>query len=66
MKNTCRYSFSDLFRAAGKTLNKTYFFSLPQEDINRYVKELCKIAKWQWEDRVGTDGVLYTAFAPAI
>ncbi len=58
------YSFQDLFDAAGVTLNKTFFYSLPQVAINNYVKQLCLIANWEYEDRLGTDDVIYTAFGP--
>lgn len=64
--STCQYSFQDLFDAAGIKLDKSFFYGSPRQVINEYVKELCKIANWDWEDRVGTDGVVYTAFAPSI
>lgn len=64
--STCQYSFQDLFDAAGIKLDKRLFYSLPRKAINEYVKKLCKLAKWDWEDRLGTDGVVYTAFAPII
>ena len=62
--STCDYSFQDLFDAAGINLSSICFKSMQQEKINEYVKQLCKLARWGWEDRIGTDGVLYTAFAP--
>jgi hypothetical protein len=62
--STCSYSFEDLFKAAREIFNKKIFYSKSQTQINEYVKKLCIKAKWGWEDRVGVDGVVYTAFAP--
>lgn len=64
--STCNYSFQDLFDAAGLKLDMSFFLDTPQYVINDYVKELCKIAHWHCEDRVGTDGIVYTAFAPVL
>lgn len=64
----CRYSFSDLFRAAtGRTMTveeRTGFRSLSQPEKNRKVKELCALTdgRFVWEDRTGVDGRTYTAF----
>ena len=63
---TCAYSFQDLFDAAGAELDPETFYRLSRKTINRYVKRLCDKAGWAWEDRVGDDGVIYTAFAPSM
>ncbi len=64
LDNTCRYSFQNLFDAANQYFDKPLFYKLSQEDINRKCKELCALANWGWEDRLGSDGIVYTAFAP--
>ena len=63
---TCTYSFQDLFDAANIKIEPETFYSLPRQTINRYVKLLCAETGWEWEDRIGLDGVVYTAFAPLI
>jgi len=64
--STCAYSFQDLFNTAGVTIKKEEFYSLPQDEINSRVKDLCTKINWEYEDRVGSDGKIYTAFAPTI
>lgn len=66
----CRYSFADLFEAAvGRQMTESEaagFRSLPQPEKNRKVKELCALTdgRFVWEDRVGWNGVTFTAFSP--
>ena len=63
----CRYSFDDLFRFANDrewtVEEKSAFMALGQADRNMEVKRLAKHAGCiATEDRIGTDGVTYTAF----
>ena len=64
----CDYSFYDLYRAAFKrqpTLEQiAHFESLPQSGKNELVKQWAAAAAWETQDKVGSDGVTYTAFAP--
>lgn len=64
--NTCNYSFQDLFTAANFNENTSILSKMDQESINKLVKNLCSLAQWGWEDRIGTDGIIYTAFSPEL
>ena len=57
----CQYSFSDLFIAAEMDIKMD---GLSQEMINDLVTKACDKANWYWEDRTGTDGIIYRAFSP--
>ncbi len=64
----CNFSFFDLFRAAFKrepTVEEiAHFENLPQSGKNELVKEWAQEAAWETQDKMGSDGQLYTAFAP--
>lgn len=68
MKNSCAYSFADLYRAAfGKSPQpKTMLdlFAKSREEINLQVAEWAKIAGWKTQIRTGAAGVEYLAFCP--
>lgn len=66
MINTCMYSFQDLFKAANFNENTSILSKMDQESINKLVKNLCSLAQWGWEDRIGTDGMIYAAFSPEL
>lgn len=64
----CGYSFKDLYVAAfghepsGAELAGLY--ALSQEERNRTVARWAAKAGWGTKNRLGTDGVHYTAFCP--
>jgi len=64
----CAYSFDDLHQVVfGCTMTeaeKTALYDLPQTDRNAQVGEWARKIGWQTEDRLGSDGVIYTAFWP--
>lgn len=64
----CKYSFKDLYAAAYNkqpTADELQgLYALPQEIRNGIVKQWAEKAGWGVEDRLGTDGVNYTAFCP--
>lgn len=67
MGRECQYSFDDLFRLANErewtAAEKNDFMQLDQEARNQEVKRLAdKAGDIRTEDRLGTDGVTYTAF----
>jgi hypothetical protein len=62
MINTCMYSFQDLFNASNFNESTAILSKMDQESINKLVKKLCEISNWGWEDRLGSDGIIYTAF----
>jgi len=66
MELSCQFSFNDLHQAAfGRPLTEAErreLYALTQEERNERVGEWAKIAHWQTEDRVGADGIEYTAF----
>lgn len=68
--NECHYSFSDLFQAAHKRPPENQeameFVLASQDARNTLVKKWAILAGWATEDRVGTDGKIYTAFAPKL
>jgi len=55
----CNYAISDILRPE-------IIRNLSQDQLNDLIKKKCATLGWHWEDRVGTDGVTYTAFAPTI
>lgn len=64
----CHYSFWDLSEAAlGAKVSKDDkkdFLELSQEKKNKQIKIWANRAGWVYEDRVGSDGKIYTAFSP--
>ena len=68
MHDECSYSFWDLFEAANKrqatVTEKNNFQKITQEERNKLVKKWAKKASWGVDDRVGSDGKIYTAFCP--
>lgn len=67
MRPDCSLGFADLFRLAKKRdwtrAEERVFQALDQEGRNAAVVELAREAGGiRTEDRVGTDGVIYTAF----
>jgi hypothetical protein len=64
----CAYSFWDLFESAHNRPatgeEKEAFFALPQTKRNALVKKWAALASWEVEERIGSDGLQYTAFAP--
>ncbi len=64
----CAYSFKDLYIAAfGKAPDRHVFskFELAsQSQKNEIVKQWAQKAGWQTVSRFGSDGAVYTAFAP--
>lgn len=63
----CRYSFDDLFELANQRTwtveEKQAFMALDQNSRNAVVKQLAeKAGSIRTEDRLGTDGLVYTAF----
>ncbi len=64
----CAYSFRDLFNAAyGREPNDgelQRFYSFSQEERNKTVKRWAQKANWEVAERIGSDGVVYLAFAP--
>lgn len=61
--NSCKYSFTDLAKAASVD-NEIFDFNKPRSEINNIVKYLCLKAGWAYEDVKTPDGVIYTAFSP--
>lgn len=68
MKLECAYSFADLFTAAfGRAPTQdelAALYVLSQTERNAQVQQWAEQAGWGTEDRIGTDGVVYTAFCP--
>jgi hypothetical protein len=68
MGEECAYSFWDLYQAALKRqpteVEKKKFFALSQTERNALVKDLAEKAGWGIDDRIGSDGQIYTAFCP--
>lgn len=67
MGRECQYSFSQLFSLAHQRewteAERERFFALDQNARNLEVKQLAKKAgNVRTEDRLGTDGLTYTAF----
>lgn len=68
MNPECAYSFKDLYNAAfGKPpteVELSALYALPQEERNHVVKDWARQAGWGTKERMGSDGVRYTAFCP--
>ncbi len=67
MGDECLYSFGDLFRLAHHrdwtAEEKAAFLALDQDARNDEVRSMARITGCvRTEDRVGTDGLTYTAF----
>lgn len=64
----CSYSFWDLFVCAhGREPSETEkqsFYAATQDERNIRIKKWAELASWDIDERIGTDGLLYTAFAP--
>lgn len=64
----CAYSFWDLFKSVhGRFPTKKerdVFLALSQEERNRQIEVWTAHIGWETENRIGTDGIAYTAFAP--
>ncbi len=63
----CAYSFADLFMLARKRTwteeERAYFAALDQTDRNHVVRQLAAEAgNVVTEDKIGSDGTVYTAF----
>ena len=64
----CNYSFQDLYKAAFKRapnkaeLIKFSKLSLPKR--NKILKEWVNLVGWETQEKLGTDGEIYIAFAP--
>lgn len=67
MSSECAYSFADLYVASeGKKMSEKFrekFFKMSQEKRNKLVKKWSEKAGWWTEERVGSDGKIYTAFS---
>lgn len=65
----CAYSFWDLFEKAHQRkatdLEKQEFYSLTQEARNNRIKKWAGMAQWEINERIGSDGRIYAAFAPS-
>lgn len=65
---SCAYSFNDLFLAAHSRSasddERKQFACLSQDERNKVVRGWADLANWLTEDRIGGDGVIYTAFWP--
>lgn len=66
MAESCAFSFDDLYQAAnGRPMTKAEkeaLYVFPQSKRNIIVGKWAESAGWQFQDRVGTDGVMYRAF----
>lgn len=64
----CNYSFEALYLAAfGKNISKTSLAKMKkysQEKINFLVEKWAAVAGWNTEEKIGSDGIRYIAFAP--
>ena len=64
----CAYSFKDLYIAAFKKAPEAgeleSLYALAQDQRNKQVKEWAILAGWGTKERIGSDGVQYTAFCP--
>jgi hypothetical protein len=62
----CSFSFWDLYKAVfGKDASEDFkkeFSSYTQEEKNVLVKKWAEQVHWTIDDRIGSDGVTYTAF----
>lgn len=68
MNIECAYSFADLYKAAFKKepsqQELANLYALPQNERNLKVKEWASLAGWETKERLGSDKVFYSAFAP--
>ena len=64
--NPCSYSFNDLIKASGQTIDLKTLYKISQKERNIMVKYMCNVAGWHYYDVKGTDGVIYTAFSPLL
>jgi hypothetical protein len=55
----CSYAVSDI-------LPPEITKNISQDQLNELIKKKCAIIGWHYQDRIGTDGIIYTAFAPTI
>ena len=62
LPNSCMYSFRDLLLESGQGSGTDVLMGLSQDDRNAVVKILCDDIYWGYDDRLGTDGLVYTAF----
>lgn len=64
----CAYSFTDLYRAAfGRepdAIAMAEFGRSSRQQRNTLVTRWAQLAGWETKDKVGSDGQVYTAFAP--
>lgn len=64
----CNYSFADLFKAAHERTptsdELSHFHEMSQIERNILVTAWAENAGWYTKDKKGTDGCIYTAFAP--
>lgn len=72
LSSPCKYSFKDLVVASNTVKNTevnkylNYLYSLSQTEKNTEVKKLCNSAGWYFEDRLGDNDIIYTAFSPSL
>ena len=68
MSQGCAYSFNDLFKAVFNRdmtpEEKADLYAQTQEARNAIVKGWAGQSRWRVEDRIGSDGIIYTAFWP--
>ena len=64
----CSYSFWDLYKEAfseeASEKVKQEFYRMTQDERNARVSRWAEMAGWETDDRIGSDGLTYTAFAP--
>jgi len=64
----CDYSFQDLYKVAFKRAPKKVelgkFSKMPLGKRNEVIKKWSRLAGWETQEKFGTDGNLYIAFAP--
>lgn len=65
----CSYSFWDLYKTAfGKEADEALrsdFGKMTQDERNKTVRQWAEKAGWETSERIGSDGLAYTAFAPS-
>lgn len=66
MLESCKFSFDDLHQARfGRKMTsqeKETLYEKPQAERNNIVRHWAKSTGWLTENRMGEDGVVYTAF----
>lgn len=66
LRNPCKYSFSDLLKAANAdSKDIVLFYNMTIEERNNEIKRLCRIAKWYYKD-VRYGDKIFTSFSPEI